>query len=320
MEGFIASVDARTQLAGRNRMELLLFRITGKQRFGINVFKVREVIQCPQLTPLPDSNKAVRGLVNIRGKTMAVLDLGCAIGLPPITKDEAGFLVVTEFNASVQGFLVSSVDRIVNQNWQEILPPPKSDGGMGYLTAVTHVDEELVGIIDIERVLAEVMGAPTDVSESYQEERQAENKFVLIVDDSVVARKQMRRTLEQIGCEVAQACDGEEALALLTSWQHDNSPEYQKLGLIISDIEMPRMDGYTLTSTIRKTEGLKDFKIILHTSLSGGFNRAMVEKVGANEFLAKFEPDLLADAAIRNLGLELAQTTNTSELESKPGS
>ena len=161
MTGFIAAVDARTQLAGQNRMELLLFRLRGVRRFGLNVFKVREVIQCPRLTVLPKSDQVVRGVANIRGKTISVIDLGVAIGMEPIAVIETAFLVITEFNRRVQGFLVESVDSIVNHNWEQILPPPSCNGAQGYLTAVTHVGEELVGIIDVERVLAELINSPT---------------------------------------------------------------------------------------------------------------------------------------------------------------
>ena len=302
MAGFIASIDARTMLAGRNRMELLLFRLEGKQRFGINVFKVREVIQCPPLTQLPDSHRAVRGIINIRGKTMAVLDLGLAVGMPALRDPDNAFLVVTEYNAAIQGFLVASVDRIVNHNWQEILPPPQGEAAKGYLTAVTHVDDELVEIIDVERVLHEIMGNDLEVSDDFTDavEEVDDKKLVLIADDSVVARKQVCRTLVQLGCDVVQAKDGEEAFDILNGWLRNDAPELKRLSLIISDIEMPRMDGYTLTSAIRRTDGLKHYRVLLHTSLSGGFNKAMVEKVGADQFVAKFDPDILAKAVLEH--------------------
>lgn len=301
MTGFIASVDARTQLAGRNRLELLLFRLAGRQRFGINVFKVREVIQCPTLTQVPKSHHVVRGIVNIRGKTITVMDLGVAIGLAPITDLRQAFLVITEYNRRIQGFLVGSVDRIINQNWQEILPPPKGSASAGYITAVTKVDEELVEVLDVERVLAEVVGASTDVSEDTpQVQTKGDRKArVLIVDDSVVARNQVKRTVEQIGGETVLASDGQEALDLLSTWAAESPEEVERLSLIISDIEMPQMDGYTLVTHIRQSEALKHLAVLLHTSMSGTFNKAMIDKVGADEFVPKFDPDELAAAAAR---------------------
>lgn len=297
MSGFIASVDARTQLAGHNRLELLLFRLNGKQRFGINVFKVREVIQCPPLTQIPKSHSVVRGIINIRGTTMSVMDLSMAIGLTPVEDISDAFLIITEFNQKVQGFLVGSVDRIVNQTWKEIMPPPKGSISKSYLTAVAHMEGELVEILDVERVLAEVNGAETEISKEISDQNQVEelNKnLVLIADDSVVARNQVKKTAEQLGLEPVLACDGAEALQLLENWASNGSTELERLALIISDIEMPKMDGYTLTTLIRRDQRLQHFRILLHTSMSGGFNQAMVDKVGADEFIAKFEPDILA--------------------------
>ncbi len=300
MSGFIASVDARTQLAGHNRMELLLFRLKSPQRFAINVFKVREVIQCPPLTQIPRAHHVVRGIVNIRGKTIPVIDLGMAVGLPPIGEIAGCFLVISEYNRHEQGFLVDSVDRIVNQNWQEILPPPKGSGDSGYLTAVTRVDEELIGVLDVERVLAEVIGSDDVVSEAViGEARLGEPNTVLVVDDSVVARNQIKRTVQQIGAEYMLANDGQQALDLLTSMAADDPDAFARLTLIISDIEMPQMDGYTLVTHLRNHEALRHLPVILHTSMSGNFNKAMVDKVGADEFIAKFEPDELANAARR---------------------
>ena len=297
MTGFIAAVDARTQLAGQNRMELLLFCLRGKRRFGLNVFKVREVVQCPRLTVLPKSDQVIRGVANIRGKTISAIDLGVAIGMPPIANIETAFLVITEFNRHVQGFLVESVDSIVNHNWEQILPPPSLNGAQGYLTAVTHVDEELVGIIDVERVLAELFGIETEISDEARETRSMaseEKKLVLIADDSVVARNQVKRTVEQMGGETVVACDGLEAWELLTTWLQEDAPELDRLSMIVSDIEMPKMDGYTLVTKIREHADLKHFNVVLHTSMSGGFNESMIEKVGADAFIAKFDPEELS--------------------------
>ena len=160
MSGVMASVDQRTQLAGRNRLELLMFRLGGRQLYGINVFKVREVLQCPKLSSIPKSHSVVRGISNIRGSTITIMDLSMAMGGPPIQDIENAFVIISEYNRSVQGFLVHEVDRIVNLNWKDIhAPPTGTASGSSYLTAVTHVDEQMVEVIDVERVLAEVVGA-----------------------------------------------------------------------------------------------------------------------------------------------------------------
>ncbi|WP_260291107.1 chemotaxis protein CheV [Sedimenticola hydrogenitrophicus] len=295
MAGILDGVDQRTKLAGRNRLELLLFRLAGRQRFGINVFKVQEVIQCPPLTQLPGSHPVVRGIANMRGKTITVMDLSQAIGGPPLANIEGRFVIITEYNRRVQGFLVGSVDRIVNMNWGDILPPPKGAAKGSYMTAVTRVDDELVEIIDVEKVLSEIVRVAEDVSEGIIEEEEIdETQHVLVADDSSVARNQVKRVLDRLGVMTTVCNDGKQALDQLKAWTNEGRNVSKFLSLVISDVEMPVMDGYTLTTEIRKDPALANLHVILHTSLSGVFNQNMIEKVGANAFLAKFAPDELA--------------------------
>ena len=306
MSGVMASVDQRTQLAGRNRLELLMFRLNGAQLYGINVFKVREVLPCPKLSNIPQSHQVVRGIANIRGRTISVMDLSSAIGGPPVEDLSNAFLIISEYNRSVQGFLVREVDRIVNLNWKDILSPPSgTSAGASYLTAVTHVDEKMVEIIDVERVLSEVIGAKEEVSDEVKlqvaesQSSGGERNLVLVSDDSVVARKQVCKTLEQdMSMETVTAKDGQQALDLLKQWADEEDQRLQRLALVISDIEMPEMDGYTFTTEVRNDPRLQHLYIILHTSMSGVFNQSMVDRVGANKFIAKFDPDILASAVV----------------------
>ena len=298
MASILDSVNQRTQLVGQNRLELLLFRLNGRQRFGINVFKVREVLQCPPLTVMPKLNSCIRGVAHIRGQTISVIDLSMAMGKRPIQDISKCFIIISEYNRSVQGFLVHSVERIINMNWESILPPPKGAGRINYMTAVTEVDGELVEILDVERILNEISPVSTEVSAELVEasvERNPHGRPVLVADDSSVARKQVQRALEAIGVQCVLAKDGREALNMLLGMAKQG-PILDQIALVISDIEMPEMDGYTFTAEIRNNPNLKDLHVILHTSLSGVFNQAMVQKVGANNFIAKFQPDELAKA------------------------
>ncbi|MCB1789141.1 MAG: chemotaxis protein CheV [Gammaproteobacteria bacterium] len=295
MAGILDGVDMRTKLAGHNRLELLLFRLGGRQRFGINVFKVQEVIQCPPLTQVPHANPTVLGIANMRGKTISILDLSRAIGAAPVGDPSDKFVIITEYNRKVQGFLVDSVDRIVNMNWEDILPPPKGAADGTYMTAVTQVDNELVEIVDVEKVLKEVVGGQDDVSDGIIVRRdESLPQHVLLAEDSSVARKQVTRVLDQMGVEYTTANDGVQAYEQLKRWLDEGKDVENWLALIISDVEMPRMDGYSLTKAIREHPQLTHLHVILHTSLSGVFNKAMVQKVGANDFLPKWEPDTLA--------------------------
>lgn len=295
MASILASVDQRTQLAGHNRLELLLFRLRGRQRFGINVFKVKEVITCPSLTQIPNSHPVMCGIAHLRGRTLPILDLSMGIGYTPLPRDGSGYTIITEYNRSIQGFLVGHVDRIINIDWQQIKPPPKGTGRDSYLTAVTEFEGELIEVIDVEKIMHEITGASEVLSEGVIDAGfKAHGHHILVVDDSMVARNQVRRVLDQLGMEYTLARDGEEAYRILAGWLEEGKDLGRFLTMIISDIEMPKMDGYTLTTKIREHPQMKDLYILLHTSLSGVFNQAMVEKVGADRFLAKFSPDELA--------------------------
>jgi two-component system chemotaxis response regulator CheV len=311
MAGVMESVNQRTQLVGQNRLELLLFRLEGEQIYGINVFKVKEVLQCPKLTNLPQSSPVVKGVAHIRGGTVPILDLSLATGNSPIQDLEDRFVIITEYNIRVQGFLVSGVERIVNMNWEDIQPPPKGTGHEHYLTAVTKYNDQLVEIIDVEKILAEVSPMNEEVSEEIVTEevtRKASELEVMIADDSKIARKQITKTLEKVGFKVTQFNDGKEAYDHLMELLEQGIKPAEKYPILISDIEMPEMDGYTLTAEIRANQQLADMFVVLHTSLSGVFNKAMVSKVGADDFLAKFQPDMLAQLVIdrlTTLGIDL---------------
>ena len=307
MAGILDSVNMRTQLVGQNRLELLLFKLRGAQIYGINVFKVKEVLQCPKLTLMPKSHPVVRGVAHIRGGTIPIMDMGMAIGQSSMPDDEISdsFVIITEYNRKTQGFLVKKVERIVNLNWEEMHPPPKGAGNDNYLTAVTNLEGKLVEIIDVEKILSEVAPVSETVDEKFVEqvsERNASsNHVVLVVDDSVVARKQIQRCLETIGITVITKNDGKQAYDYLSALVEQGKVVTDEISLMISDVEMPEMDGYTLTTSCKDDPSLAGLYIMLHTSLSGVFNKAMVEKVGADDFMAKFSPDELSEKVMEIL-------------------
>ena len=308
MAGVLDSVNQRTQLVGQNRLELLLFRLNGNQLYGINVFKVKEVLQCPRLTSLPNLAKEVRGIAHIRGETISVIDLSLSTGGRRIDDLESRFIIITEYNRSIQGFLVDGVERIINTNWEEIMPPPEGSGKENYLTAVTQVDGGMVSILDVEKILMEVAPPKEEMSDELLEETKSiikdNAKKIMIADDSMVALNQVKRALTPLGLEIVEAKNGRDALDKLIAISETCERSItEEVGLLISDIEMPEMDGYTLTSEIRTKEKLKDLRVILHTSLSGVFNQAMVDNVGADDFIAKFNPDDLAAAVERNINI-----------------
>ena len=304
MAGILDTVDQRTQLVGENRLEILMFRLAGRQLFAINVFKVQEVLQLPRLTLMPHRHPHVCGVISLRGQPLPVIDLSQAIGMRPLTPNEHSTIIVTEYNRSVQAFLVGSVDRILNLNWESILPPPGGSSRQHYLTAITRVDEQIVEIIDVEKVLAEISPMNTRVSAEKLTDpllAQAAGREVLLVDDSSVAIHQLRDTLSQLGIRAHSASDGLKGLQQLRKWADSGQQVSDKLLMVFTDAEMPEMDGYRLTAEIRKDPRLKDLYVVLHTSLSGSFNEAMVKKVGCDNFLSKFQPDKLVDVILDRL-------------------
>ena len=312
MASVLDSVNQLTQIVGQNRLELLLFSLAGRsERFGVNVFKVREVLLCPKLTSMPKLHQAVVGVSYIRGQTISVIDLSYAVGGKRTENIDKCYVIVAEYSRSVQGFLVSGVERIVNINWDKVMPPPQGMGKNNYLTAITEIDGGIVEILDLEKILDVICPNDMEVSKEIIQEAVTHNeqqeqlavqsgaepvkRKILIADDSSVARKQVEKTVTSLGYEVIKAKNGLEAYNILKEYASKGNLTDQ-IGLIVSDIEMPEMDGYTLSAKIRSEPELAQIKVILHTSLSGVFNQSLVKKVGADNFVAKYKPDELAKA------------------------
>ncbi|MDW6001316.1 chemotaxis protein CheV [Vibrio mangrovi] len=305
MSGVLNTVDQRTNLVGENRLELLLFSLNSRQIFAINVFKVKEVIKVPVLTKMPGAHPNITGVASLRGEPVPVIDLRRAIGFPPPkTESEEQNLIITEYNRTIQGFLVGQVRNIINTAWTEIQPPPRTAGRANYLTAITQIKEQdqthIVEIIDVEKVLAEIIHYDVSISAEVLDQNlmpEMVGRKVLIVDDSATARNQIKGTLSQLGLEIIECRDGLEAYQLLRSWCDAGKDVNKEILFMITDAEMPEMDGYKLTYEIRNDERMKDLHITLNTSLSGSFNEAMVKKVGCDRFISKFQPDMLVEVA-----------------------
>lgn len=303
MPDLMSSVNQRTQLVGENRLELLMFKLGSRHTFALNVFKVREVITVPRLNQMPGSHYHIKGVTNYRGDSIPIIDLRTSIKLSNNAEHyEPQNVIITEYNRSVQGFLIGQIMNIVNTSWSDIQPPPSSVGKNSYLTAITQVDndgvKELVEIIDVEKVLAEIVHYDTSISDDVLDSDVKDSlvgQKILIVDDSSTARWQIRETLTPLGIEIIQQNNGLKALNLLKSWADEGKTVTDEILMMFTDAEMPEMDGYRLTAEVRADARMSDLFIALNTSLSGSFNDAMVAKVGCNRFISKFQPDLLVE-------------------------
>jgi len=286
-----------------------MFQLGTRHIFAMNVFKIKEVINVPKLNIMPGSHHNLKGVMNYRGSSIPIIDLRQAIKMRGVaTQATAKNVIITEYNRSVQGFIIGEVKNIVNTSWGTIQPPPSGIGKSNYLTAITQVNvegkQELVEIIDVEKVLAEIIDYDTSISEEVLDKDIVNHflgKKVLIVDDSSTARKQIKDTLEQLGITIIERKNGAEALALLKKWADEGKNPTDEILLMFTDAEMPEMDGYRLTSEVRNDPRMSNLFIALNTSLSGSFNDAMVEKVGCDRFISKFQPDMLVDVAQQRL-------------------
>jgi two-component system chemotaxis response regulator CheV len=292
-------VDRQTRVAGHNRVAMLLFRLGDAQLFGINVFKVREVLRRPPLERMPGAHALIAGSCDYRGQTIPVIDLAAALGYAPLREVESAHLMVTEFSRSMQGFLVSDLQRMVHCDGESLVAPSGALGFGARVNAVTRVDGALLAVVDVEHVLASIDASPHELSAQMQRVAGAHPlrpRRVLVADDSLIARRRLVSLFKQMNIECVVAQDGREALERL----HELAelPPEEGVNLVVSDIEMPRLDGYALTRAIRETPALRQLKVVLHSSLSGLFNEAMVKEVNADRFVAKFQPDLLAKAVL----------------------
>jgi len=283
-----------------------MFKLGTRHVFAINVFKVKEVITVPRVNQMPGSHKNLKGVTNYRGSSIPIIDLRQSIKMRALEGEAAKHqhvnVIITEYNRSVQGFLIGDVLNIVNTSWSNIQPPPSSIGKANYLTAITQIEiagkMELVEIIDVEKVLAEIIDYDIQISEEALDHDVIEHlkgQTVLIVDDSGTARKQIKDTLEQLGINIIEENDGLKALRRLQKWADEGKKVTDEILMMFTDAEMPEMDGYRLTAEVRGDPRMSDLFIALNTSLSGSFNEAMVQKVGCNRFISKFQPDLLVE-------------------------
>jgi two-component system chemotaxis response regulator CheV len=313
MSSLIKEVDARTGLAGTNQMELLLFHVGTSEVFGINVFKVREVMKFPTLTRLPEADPRVEGMANIRGTTVPVIGLtqiitGIMNGQSMELSEGQGKLIVTEYNTSLQAFHVAGVDRILRLSWTQIKSPPPlvRNNTKGAVTAVAMLDDgRMVLILDVEKILAEMSPkSDEEVFAGVEIRPEVKNKRVLFADDSAVARTQIRKTLERLGISYVQTTTGQEAwdrlLEIADKATSQGKSVRDEVQLVLSDIEMPDMDGFALTKHIRSDQRFVDLPVILHSSLTGTCNKEKGKAVGASGYVTKFDPKILGDIIARH--------------------
>ncbi|MDT8990099.1 chemotaxis protein [Curvibacter sp. APW13] len=317
MKSSQSEIEERTRLAGTNKFELLLFRLgeapqSGQRElFGINVFKVREVLVMPPVTELANAHEHMMGVANIRGQLIPVINLPAVVGCKP--SKGLGILMVTEFGRTVQAFAVEDVREIVRLDWDQVLPAEGSHAG-ALITSLARLDgaksdSRLAQVLDVEQILRNVMP---------EAEKQEINKeavgpalqlppgtIILAADDSAVARSVIELGLQAMGAKYEMVKSGKEAWERLVAIHNEAQAQGQtardRIAVVLSDLEMPEMDGFTLTRLIKQDSRFKNVPVVIHSSLTGTTNENHVKTVGADAYVAKFVPRELADTIRRVL-------------------
>jgi two-component system chemotaxis response regulator CheV len=283
-KNLLDSVDARTRLAGSNKMEILLFSLGTRETFGINVFKVREVGRTPHITKTPNMPRGVEGLVSLRGNVIPVVSLVNFLEHKDEPIERGKTMMVAEYSKRTLGFLVHEVDRIIRVDWEKVRAPESVlSSNQGLITAITELENgTLVSLLDVEQILANAFGEAiiVDVPPAHV----SEETGVFFADDSVVARRKIAEVFDKLGVKHKHATNGAEAWSRL-----------QGLAAHAQQTEMPEMDGYVLTKNIKSDPRFDGIPVVMHSSLSSEANRAMGQAVGVDAYVAKFDAEVLAD-------------------------
>jgi two-component system chemotaxis response regulator CheV len=302
-------VDERSNLTSSNKFEMLLFRLGAdlthgnSELFGINVFKIREIVAMPEVTSMAGSTPHMLGVVNLRGQIIPVIDLPAVVGCKPQTG--LNIMLVTEFARTTQAFAVESVEDIVRLDWGQVLPAERGTAS-GKVTSIARLDGDvnqsrLAQVLDVESILREVMPdeeEEIDPAAMGPVVRLKPGTVVLAADDSFVARAMIEQGLHAMGVPFIMTKSGHEAWERLQSIAADTESKGQhindRVAMVLTDLEMPEMDGFMLTRNIKQDPRMRHLPVVIHSSLSGSTNEEHVKKVGADAYVAKFQADELA--------------------------
>jgi two-component system chemotaxis response regulator CheV len=295
-DGLLTQIDARSTLAGSNKMEILLFNLGSDEKFGINVFKVKEVCQAGKITRTPNMPSGVEGIVSLRGHVMPVLNLANFMGMHPTEAYQT--MMVAEFNNHILGFLVQGVDRIIRVDWDKVRATEGmlSDKG-ALITAITELEDgSLISILDVEQILANAFGEA--IVGNVERVNSAHELCIFFADDSMVARRKIVEVLDKMGVKNIQANNGSEAWERLKSMadsaQSAGMNLHEQIQVILTDAEMPEMDGYVLTQHIKSDHRFDGIPVVMHSSLSSDANRTMGQRAGVDYYVPKFDSTVLS--------------------------
>lgn len=295
--------------SGTNELEVVMFKV-GDGDFGINVLKVREIINVMEVMPIPNSHEHVEGLIRLREEVLPVVNLAKVLGIKDSENPEKDKFIIAELNQLKIAFRVHHVSRIHRISWEQIEKPTElSAGQQAYAIGIIKLEDRMSILLDFEKVVVEInpqSGVNIESLEVLGPRERSEKKLV-VAEDSAVLRQLLKDTLSEAGYSNLQFFEnGKEAWDYLEALSKDESSDpKEKVDLIITDIEMPQMDGHHLTDRIKKNERLKDIPVVIFSSMITKDLFHKGEAVGANAQVTKPEivnlvekiDGLLAEAA-----------------------
>lgn len=309
MDNFQKDIDERANLTLSNKFELLLFRLGSasdsekSELFGINVFKLREIVPMSTITKAAGMKSPLLGMANIRGQIIPVIDLPAVAGCTP--KTGLNLLLVTEYARNTQAFAVESVDNIVRLDWSQV---HAAEAGVSNrnVTSIAllenqEYENDMALVLDVEQILYDIIPSARDVKPEQVKTKAFNIKpgaVAIVAEDSKVARSMLEQGLKHMGIPAIMHNTGLEAWEKIKQMSQEAQAAGEsisdKISLVLTDLEMPEMDGFTLTRNIKSDQRLKQIPVVIHSSLSGSANEDHVRKVGANGYVAKFEVNELS--------------------------
>ncbi|MBE7726768.1 MAG: chemotaxis protein CheV [Enterocloster citroniae] len=278
--------------SGTNEIEVMKFSVLG-EFYGINVAKVQEIIMSEKVKPMPHAHPAVEGIFKPRDTLITVINLAFYLSGVRPENGARDLFIVTNFNKMTVAFRVQSIEGISRISWGDIQKPDKTiaNGDEGVATGIAQCDNQLVTILDFEKIVAEI--APETTIQISEIEKLGDRPIcdcpIVIAEDSILLRRMIDDALERAGfTQITNFTNGQEAWDYLQSIKND--PDlYEKVNLVITDIEMPKMDGHRLTKLIKEDSRLRRIPVVIFSSLIDEQMRKKGKELGADEQLAKPE-------------------------------
>lgn len=309
MDNFQKEIDERANLALSNKFELLVFRLGSdlneekSELFGINVFKLREIVPMTTITKAAGMKSPLMGMANIRGQFIPVIDLPAVVGCTPTTG--LNLILVTEYARSTQAFAVESVEDIVRLDWSQVHAAESGVSSRNITSiACLNTDKQnssMVLVLDVEQILHDVIPSVREVKQDDIKLKEYDirpGSVAIVAEDSKVARQMLEQGLKAMNIPAIMHNTGLEAWEKIKLMAKQAEAEgvsiRDKISMVLTDLEMPEMDGFTLTRNIKSDINLRDIPVVIHSSLSGSANEDHVRKVGANGYVAKFEINQLS--------------------------